>query len=79
MHHSPSLHLISQNDSLEKRNELAKKKKKKRSYRLLQYEFFVCLRQETKIGKREKKPRVKANAVVPIQENFFCGGRLMHL
>lgn len=30
MHHSPSLHLISQNDSLEKRNELAKKKRKRR-------------------------------------------------
>lgn len=55
MHHSPSLHLISQNDSLEKRNELAKKKEKEEELQAVTIRILCLSSTRNKNWKKEKR------------------------
>jgi hypothetical protein len=54
MHHSPSLHLISQNDSLEKRNELAKKKEKEEELQAVTIRILCLSSTRNKNWKKRK-------------------------
>lgn len=79
MHHSPSLHLISQNDSLEKRNELAKKKEKEEELQAVTIRILCLSSTRNKNWKKRKGTPSESERRRPHSKNFFCGGRLMHL